>query len=124
MFLKTPITMIATYFGRIKTPMRRTGNKSSNTVPIGRRTYKANKKRAKQIVSSDCSEQEDARYTISCADFTKEITASQTCKMKFFHSSKRNCLKRLAMAERKRKIDPKVRTSFPSCIQQTKAELR
>lgn len=54
MFLKTPITMIATYFGRIKTPMRRTGNKSSNTVPIGRRTYKANKKRAKQIVSSDC----------------------------------------------------------------------
>ena len=72
MFLKTPITMIATYFGRIKTPMRRTGNKSSNTVPIGRRTYKANKKRAKQIVSSDCSEQEDARYTISCADFTRE----------------------------------------------------
>ena len=54
----------------------------------------------------------------------KKVTASQTCKMKFFHSSKRNCLKRLAMAERKRKIDPKVRTSFPSCIQQTKAELR
>lgn len=63
MFLKTPITMIATYFGRIKTPIRRTGNKSSNTVPIGRRTYKANKKRAKQIVS---------RYTISCTDFTRE----------------------------------------------------
>lgn len=37
-FLNMP--SVATYFGKIKTPMRSTGNISSNTVPTGRRTLK------------------------------------------------------------------------------------
>ena len=103
MFLKTPITMIATYFGRIKTPMRRTGNKSSNTVPIGRRTYKENKKRAKQIVSSDCSEQEDARYTISCADFTKESNCITNLQNEVFPQQQTKLSKTISHGRKKTK---------------------